>query len=129
MAHLKISLITIFLILVPYKTFVFGLSSFYWGHIKKNHDILHSDRVDITPKLTEPLQTVTVQFPGPGKTNPTPLAAILVHDYSSPGSYGHFYIRDGGPGYNYSTVEITPENFQPVKATITYIIDGLSHSF
>ncbi|XP_075166887.1 uncharacterized protein LOC142239006 [Haematobia irritans] len=122
MAQWKLSLVSKLLILSLCCTFAFGRLNTVFGGIGLMSDIVHISRVYIDANETEPVQTVIKKFPITGTAYSVPLSGILITDLGSPGNYGHYYLREGGPGHFNSTIEVTSDKNKNVTATITYYV-------
>ncbi|XP_075166468.1 uncharacterized protein LOC142238657 [Haematobia irritans] len=113
MAHWKLPFVSKLLILSLCCTFACGTLVQFLGIIGDNSVVIYTDYVNIGANKTKP---VTVKYDRPNKR----IDAIRIADFGKPGSYAHYYLREGGPGYFNATIEITSEKYAPVHAEITY---------
>ncbi|XP_013111313.2 uncharacterized protein LOC106089869 [Stomoxys calcitrans] len=62
----------------------------------------------------------TVKFPKEGKQNDVPITGIHVMDLGRPNNIAYNFLRDGGPGKTYATIEVMSQKDKPVNMKIIF---------
>ncbi|XP_075169208.1 uncharacterized protein LOC142241330 [Haematobia irritans] len=90
-----------------------------WGIKVPSETLIHQLNIDL-PKKSFKKHTVLVNFPGPGKNNPSTITRISQIDHGSPTNWATTYLRSGGPGFQNATLEVNSQKSKLVNVTLRF---------
>ncbi|XP_013111312.2 uncharacterized protein LOC106089868 [Stomoxys calcitrans] len=95
--------------------------SIVYGHINPTDVIIGNEYVHSKAgRGVQSTYTKFVKFPKEGQQNNVPISGIQIEDFGHPNNLGLNYLREGGPGKTFATIEIMSQKSKPINMLIMF---------